>query len=77
MDIVVFKRYFQRNTTKSPPTIIATIKPAILDCDVHAKEANNSARSSSRDRKVLTELIINRRSISKIMSNGVLTMIIL
>jgi len=77
MDTVVLKRYFQRKTIKSPPTIIATIKPTMPIVDVHIKDANNSAKSLKRANRVLTELNISRRAISMIMSNGVLTMFIL
>ena len=61
---------------KSPPIIRARIKPAILICDVHIKDANNSPKSLKRPNIVLTELTIIKRIISMIISNGVLTMFI-
>lgn len=74
---MVLNKYFHRKTTKRPPIITASIKPTIPNVDVHTKDANNSPKSLNRAKRVLTELTINIRAISKIMSNGVLTITIL
>lgn len=76
-DIVSLKKYFQKKMRNSPPIIRARIKPAVLACDVHIKDANNSPRSLKTANIVLIALIIINRTISRIMSNGVLIMFIL
>lgn len=74
---VVVKRYFQRKTTKSPPIITAKIKPNMPVVEVQTKEKNSSPKSLKRANSVFIELIINKRIISKIISNGVLTIFII
>ena len=76
-DIDSLNKNLLKNSMNRPPIITAMIKPMKLPADINIKDEKSSPKSLSRAKRVFIELTMIRRTISIIISSGVLTMIIL